>query len=58
MISSFMTNHLNNTEMTLIQLHNLFQTSEGGIKKSHAPSVASAPVMAIRQEGKKRKVIS
>ena len=52
-----LTYHLNNTEQTLSQLHNLLQTTEAGMKGKSIPSTpASAPVLAIGQgKGKKRK---
>ena len=52
-----LTYHLNNTEQTLAQLHNLLQTAEAGMKGKSIPSTpASAPVLAIGQgKGKKRK---
>ena len=51
-----LTYHLNNTEITSIQHHNLLQTAKSGMKKNHVPSTISAPVLTIgRNEGKKRK---
>ncbi|KAI3511597.1 hypothetical protein L1887_18752 [Cichorium endivia] len=49
--------HLNNSETTLAQLHNLIQTAEAGMKgKGLASTSASAPVLAIGHgKGKKRK---
>ena len=52
------TYHLNNSETTLVELHNLLQTAEVGMKGKSIPSThSSAPVVAIGQgKGKKRKV--
>ena len=53
------TYHSNNTETMLIELHNLLQTAEAGMKKSHSNSSATAPVMVVQQSrGKKRKAPS
>jgi hypothetical protein len=52
-----LTYHLNNSETTLSQLHNLLRTAETGMKgKSDAPAPANTTVLAIGQgKGKKRK---
>lgn len=43
-----LTYHLNNTETTLVELHNMLQTAKAGMKKSHSNSYASSLVMAIK----------
>ena len=54
-----LTYHLNNTETTLTELHNLLQTAESGMKKNHAPTATNAPVLAIGcGKGNKRKAPS
>ena len=45
---------LNNTKTILIELHNLLQTVEAGMKTSHSNSSASALVMAIQQRKRKK----
>lgn len=53
------TNHLNNTKTKLVQLHNILQTTEVRMKKSHPTSVSIAPILASHQhKGKKRKVVA
>ena len=53
-----LTYHLNNTETTLTQLHNLLQTAESGMKKNHVPSVTSAPDLAISQNKVKKRNVT
>ena len=42
-----LTCHLNNTGTTLIEIHNIMQTVEAGMKKSHSNSFATAPIMLV-----------
>lgn len=49
-----LTYHLNNIEMTLTQIHNLFQTVKLGMNKNHVPSAISAPILDIGHKKQKR----
>ncbi|XP_023765203.1 uncharacterized protein LOC111913730 [Lactuca sativa] len=51
-----LTYHLNNKETTLIELHNLLQTTEPGMKKNYVSTTSNAHVLVIGSgKGKKNK---